>query len=102
MAGLEQSFALREGLVLVLVLLGTVLSSIVFYVYPLLRISITTRKVPLMGKEIGNYYRRRNEFLKDPMRFYVEGHNKHKDKPFRVTHYEGMYGPLSYLVGVQH
>lgn len=43
-----------------------------------------------MGKEVGGYYKRRNEFLRDPMRFYWDGYKKCNNKAFRVTHYEGM------------
>ncbi|OBR04854.1 Cytochrome p450 [Colletotrichum higginsianum IMI 349063] len=59
------------------------------YLLPRLRIRQRLDQIPLMGQEIGGYYKRRNEFLRDPMRFYWEGYQKCKNKAFRVTHYEG-------------
>ncbi|TDZ30047.1 Cytochrome P450 monooxygenase ATR2 [Colletotrichum spinosum] len=70
-----------------LVILGVVFA--VSHLLPRLRIRRRLNRIPLMGKEIGGYYKRRNEFLRDPMKFYWEGYQKCKNKAFRVTHYEG-------------
>lgn len=59
------------------------------YIYPRLRVRQRLKQIPLMGEELGGYYKRRNEFLRDPMRFYWEGYQRCKNKCFRVTHYEG-------------
>ncbi|KAJ0268111.1 hypothetical protein COL940_013708 [Colletotrichum noveboracense] len=58
------------------------------YIYPRLRVKQRLKQIPLMGEELGGYYKRRNEFLRDPMRFYWEGYQRCKNKCFRVTHYE--------------
>lgn len=80
--------SLAERSLLPLAVLGLIFA--VSYIYPRIRIKIKTRNIPLMGKELGGYYKRRNEFLRDPMKFYFDGYKRAKDKPFRVTHYEGM------------
>ncbi|KAF6807699.1 cytochrome p450 [Colletotrichum musicola] len=75
------------GRTLLLVIIGVVFAS--SYLYPQLRRRWKTRRTPLMGGELGGHYKRRNAFLQDPMKFYFEGYQKHKNQAFRVTHYEG-------------
>ncbi|CAG8971488.1 hypothetical protein HYALB_00002072 [Hymenoscyphus albidus] len=74
-------------------LLTVILAFVAILSLKFMTLIIITRKrlnkIPLMGKELGGYYKRRIAFLGDPMSFYWDGHYTHKNEAFRVTHYEG-------------
>lgn len=83
------------GRTLLLVIIGVFFAS--SYLYPQLRRRWKTSQIPMMGSELGGYYKRRNAFLKDPLKFYLDGYQKYKNKPFRVTHYEGAFSTTKML-----
>lgn len=62
-----------------------------FALYPHFRVRRVLHSFPLARKELGSAHARRNEFLKDPMKAYREGHERFRGKTFRVTHYEGKF-----------
>lgn len=47
-------------------------------------------KIPIVGKEMGNAQKRRQEFLSNARQLYSNGHQRFKNKVFRLTSNDGM------------
>lgn len=87
------SIAEHSGVLLV----ATIVVS-TFAFYSQFRVRRLLDSLPLARKELGSAYARRNEFLKDPMKAYLEGYERFRGKAFRVTHYEGKFSQYTGLL----